>query len=181
MFKRSLLLLVSSFLAGTVSGFVEPLPLKEKAATADAIVRGVVVNVIQLAVSTSDSRGASVEKITDKNFSGPNAVAIVRVTDQLKGDFKPDHGIIFVPCGYDFDESPAELTVAKEYMLFLKSMGHNYYHPTTAYSTHRVQMGRVSTSGIDTESYFEPQASPEETLPLEEFMKQVKEALTPAK
>lgn len=148
-----------------------------KCVQADAIIRGVVIDLVLLTKRTDDSRGFSSEKNVDEDFSGPHAVAIVRVTDVLKGRSQGYSGIIFVPCGYDFDESPAELTKSKDYILFLHHMGENYFRPLDPFSMHRVQVDRVSKSGFDTESDFKDEAAKTETEPLSEFKKQIAETL----
>ncbi|RYZ91347.1 MAG: hypothetical protein EOP06_06985 [Proteobacteria bacterium] len=181
MIKSVVSLLLSGFLVIPVSGFVASLTLSEKAAEADVIARGVVVKIIQLTAQVTDSGGSNTGKNTDEGFSGPHAIAVVRVTDTLKGQLKSQQGIIFVPCGYSFDESPAELTATKEYVLFLQDMGRSYYHPTTAFSTHRVQAGRVGKSGFDYDGDFKAEKIQGDTQAIEEFVKQIKEALAAEK
>jgi hypothetical protein len=171
------IILFCVFTAQIANGFVEPMEWGAKCVRADAIIRGVVIDMILLTKRTDDSRGLSRERIVDKDFSGPHAVAIVRVTDVLKGPAENYPPIMFIPCGYDFDESPAELTRSKDYILFLHHMGANYFQPLDPFSMHRVQVDRVSKSGFDTESDFKDEAAKTETVPLSEFKNQIAETL----
>lgn len=141
----------------TSYAFVAPIDLKAKCDKSDAIVRGVVVDIVTVAKDIKDSRGSD-QKILEGEWTGPSSVAIVRVVSVLKGDIKSMDTIIFVPCGYGFDESPCELTKSKDYILFLKSMGHNYYHPVNPFSMHRVQKDMVGMGGFDWEGDFDPKS-----------------------
>lgn len=170
-------LLITAILVHPALAFVVPLEWDEKCKKADAIVRGVVIDVVPLTKQVEDSGGFTSEKNSDEDFTGPHAVALVRVTEILKGEATDLAGVIFVPCGYDFDESPAELTKTKEYALFLEKMGHNYFHPLDPFSMHRVQMGRVGNSGFDTASDFDAGKKAVESMTCEEFAKRVRRAL----
>ncbi|RYD48401.1 MAG: hypothetical protein EOP85_03625 [Verrucomicrobiaceae bacterium] len=181
MFKAIISLMLSGFLAVPVAGFVAATPFPEKVAKADVIARGVVVKIIQLTTDITDSRGPSSEEVTDKGFSGPNAIALFRVTETLKGKLEPNQSVVFVPCGYSFDESPSELTDTKEYVLFLKDLTRNYYHPTTSYSIHRVQDGRVCISGFDWDENFKPENIEKETEPVGKFIQKIKAAMVATK
>ena len=168
-------------LTGPLSAFVAPVSLGEKCSRADGIVRGVVVDIVPVTRPTEDSSGLGAEKTTDREFTGPNAIAVVRVVEVLKGSPTVIRGTILVPCGYDFDESPSELTETKDYLLFLRSMGHGYFHPLDPFSTHRIQLGRISQSGIDSDADFEGNNEGKAPLPYGEFAAQVRELLNKAK
>lgn len=173
MFRKALLLIFLCF-AGQLHGFVAPMSLPEKARGSDTIVRGVVLKIIPLSIEVSDSRGPHPGKIPSEKFAGPNCVALVRVIEAVKGKVRED--VIFVPCGYNFDESPGELTEAKEYLLFLKSMGNNYHHPLHASCTHLIENSRVSISGNDHDGDFEPDEIADKTVSYADFVKQIREA-----
>src|SRR5690606_18773702 len=68
-------------LAGPLSAFVAPVSLGEKCSRADGIVRGVVVDIVPVTRPTEDSSGLGAEKTTDREFTGPNAIAVVRVVE----------------------------------------------------------------------------------------------------
>ncbi|WAC21673.1 hypothetical protein OVA24_09775 [Luteolibacter sp. SL250] len=150
---------------------------KDKCAGADVIVRGVVVDVVQLVGKVKDSRGSELETITDGGYTGPSAVAIFRVTAVVKeGDYLTE-SVIFIPCGYNHDENPAELTKTKEYFLFLRSMGSNYFDPLNNVAMHRVQKGRVDLEGGDGDNAFGSEAGKDKTTDDEDFVKRIREAL----
>jgi hypothetical protein len=136
-----------------------------------------VVDVIPLTKGTEDSGGHRIEKNVDEDFTGPHAVAILRVTDVLKGPAENYPSVMFIPCGYDYDESPAELTKSKDYILFLRHMGGNYFSPLDPFSMHRVQVNRVAKSGLDTDSDFKKENIKTKTVQLSEFTAQIAEAL----
>ena len=159
----------------TSYAFVGPIEFKKKCEQSDAIVRGVVVDIVVVAKDIKDSRGSD-QKILEGEWTGPGSVAIVRVVSVLKGDIKSIGTIILVPCGYSFDESPCELTKSKDYILFLESMGHNYYHPIHPFGMHRVQKDMVGMSGFDWEGDFDPKAQNGKAITLEEFTKRIVDA-----
>lgn len=161
---------------GTGFAAVAPVEFKKKCNQSDVILRGVVTDIVTVANDVKDSRGSD-QKVLEGDWTGPSSVAVIRVVSILKGDTKKLNTIIFVPCGYSFDESPCELTKSKDYILFLESMGHNYYHPLESFSMHRVQKERVGMSGFDWEGEFEPNAQNAEVISLEEFTKRVMEAI----
>jgi hypothetical protein len=175
------LILVLSGIMSPLPAFVADIGFDARCNGADAIVRGVVVEMVPVTGPVADSRGHAGEKITDGGFTGPNAVAIVRVTDLLKGERDRIQGLIFVPCGYDFDESPAELTKSKEYFLFLRSMGYHYFHPLDAFSMHRVQGGRVSLSGFDWDEDFKVGADEAKSTPVEGFVEKIRKSVVEAR
>lgn len=174
---RPIILFVALLLARPAVAFVVPLGWSEKCASADAIVRGVVIDIVQLTKHAPDSRGSSIERNVDKDFAGPHAVAIVKAIEILKGDEEKLNGVFFIPCGFDFDESPAELTQTKEYVFFLRQMGYSYFHPLDPFSMHRMQRGRVGLSGFDTDSDLEEGAKSGESVSYEEFVDRVRKSL----
>ena len=170
-----LLLVVVCLTDLKVAAFVVPLELKEKCEKADLIVRAVVIDVVRLTGDPSEGR------ITSEDYYGPHSVALVRVVEVLKSGEGRREGVILVPCGHDIDESPGELTKAKDYLLFLKSMGHNYFHPVDAYSTHRISAGRVALSGLDDDSAFEADAGEVKTEAYDRYCAHIKGLLAAAK
>lgn len=161
----------------SLDAFVIPMTWEDKCIGSDAIIRGEVVELIQLPKGVESPKGSTPEKVTDAGFSGPHSVAVVRVTDVVKTNIGDLQKIIFIPCGYDFDESPAELTKAKDYILFLRSMGENYFHPMDYCSTHRVQKENVGLSGLDTDADFIEEVLEEESVKREEFVRRIIEVL----
>lgn len=155
--------------------FVGGVEFGEKCKRSDAIIRGVVVDIVTVAGTTKNSRGQE-ESILEEEWSGPRSVAIVRIVSVLKGDAKSLNTIMFIPCGYDFDESPCELTKSKDYILFLESMGHGYFHPLDPFSMHRVQKDQVGMSGFDWEGDFDPKEQNGKSIAIEEFTKRVADA-----
>lgn len=155
---------------------VEAMTLKDKSSKSDVIVRGVVVDVVTVAKQVKDSNRGD-ENILGGAWSGPSSVAIIRVVSLIKGDSKNMNTIIFVPCGYNFDESPSELTKSKDYILFLRSMGHNYYHPLGPFCMHRVKKGAVGMSGFDWEGDFDPKNKNGKSIALEDFTQRINKAL----
>ncbi|MGJ8655005.1 MAG: hypothetical protein ACSHX6_01035 [Akkermansiaceae bacterium] len=147
------------------------LAFKDKCEKSDAIVRGVVVDIIDLTPIGKASGGSG------KAFSGPHSVALVRVEGVFKGESVKEGGIIFIPCGYSFDESPCELTKSREYFLFLGSMGRNYYHPLGSYCMHLVRGGKVGMSGFDWEGEFESKSENARTVGVDEFVGKIKTGL----
>ena len=154
-----------------------PIDFNTKCKKSDAIVRGVVIDMVKVARNVEDSRGGD-EKILEGEWSGPESVAVIRVISVIKGDAKKVNTIIFVPCGYNFDESPCELTKSKEYILFLESMGRNYFHPLDPFCMHRVQKEKVGMSGFDWGGDFDPENKDAKAIKLEEFIARIKKTAT---
>jgi len=163
-------------------GFAVPLDFGMRCGTADVIVRGVVVDIVPLVARGRESKRG--EKEADDDFGGPMNVAIVRVTDVVKPGaetkIKGPAGLIYVPCGYNFDESPCELTDGKEYVLFLKAGGNNFFNAVDFMSTNRVVNGVVGMSGIDGDLDFDGTSEEKDRLPYEAFVKRVRGALDEA-
>ena len=156
--------------------FVAPIEFGEKCKRSDAVIRGVVVDIVTVAGQVKNSSGSD-EDILEGDWTGPKSLAVIRVVSVMKGNSKKINTVIFVPCGYSFDESPCELTKSKDYILFLESMGHNYYHPLGPFCMHRVQKEMVGMSGFDWEGDFDPKNKNAKTIALDEFTKRVKEGL----
>ena len=150
--------------------------LEAKSVQSDVIIRGIVLDIVTVAGEAVDSRGGT-EDVLEGDWTGPSSVAVVRVVSVLKGDSKKIPSVVFVPCGYSFDESPCELTTSKDYIFFLESMGRRYFHPLDPYCMHRVQDGLVGMSGFDWDEDFEADERPESTMTLQEFVARIEEAI----
>ena len=134
------------------------------------------IDIVQVAGKVETPKGHQ-ESIYKGDWAGPSAVAVVRVISAIKGEPRDIGSIILVPCGYDFDESPCELTKTKEYILFLESMGRNYFHPLGPFCMHRVHGGIVGMSGFDWDGDFDPKNTNRETSPVEDFIRRIKDAI----
>lgn len=92
---------------------------------------------------------------------GPRSIAVVEIHEVWKvpartafwSEESSERAVvpqrIMVPCDYSFHESPSNLTVGREYLLFLKSMTANIYHPLDPASTHVIHDGRVADFGMN--------------------------------
>ncbi|MDB2687291.1 hypothetical protein N9Y42_08770 [Mariniblastus sp.] len=133
------------------SSFFIPLTMKEKSQSADLVVVGKVVSVTRLMPD---------EPMVGDRYFGPSSVAVVQVSEAWKRRGKD--GVTFgeslknaipqfimVPCDYSFSESPSKLTENREYVMFLKELGRNYFHPLDPASMHVVSEGRVADFGMD--------------------------------
>jgi hypothetical protein len=160
--KSSIFISAIAFLASTASAAFFPLSLQEKTDKADLIVRGKVVSISRL---MPDNGYGSDELVgfddTSGSYMGPRSIAVIEVKDAWK---LPAHTLfwsddrskrkviprrIMVPCDYSFRESPSDLTEGREYVLFLRSMTANVYHPVDPSSTHVVHDGRVADFGMN--------------------------------
>jgi hypothetical protein len=56
---------------------------------------------------------------------------------------------IMIPCEYDYEAQPSNLTAGRTYIVFLQSMGRNFYHPLDPASTHVIQADRVAHFGVN--------------------------------
>ncbi|MBK1790690.1 hypothetical protein [Persicirhabdus sediminis] len=160
--------------------FVVPLKFAEKCERSDAIIRGVVLDIITVAGEVEDSSGGK-ESILEGAWTGPHSIAVIRVVSVIKDDENQVDSVIFVPCGYSYDESPCELTKSKDYILFLDSMSRNYFHPLGPFCMHRVKNELVGMSGFDWDGDFDSSNENRETVPLEEFVKRIKDDAARAK
>lgn len=174
--KLLITILAAAAMLTPCHSMVAPIEFEEKCNRSDAIIRGVVLNIVTVAQKTKSSSGHE-GSLLEGGFTGPSSVAVIRVVKVLKGDSEKVGPIIFVPCGYSFDESPCELTQSKDYILFLKSMGHNYFHPLGPFCMHRVQKEVVGMSGFDWEGDFNLKSKNREIASIEEFLKLIKKAV----
>ena len=133
-----------------------PLTIDEKSLGSDLIVVGKVVSVNHLIPEDIDAGF----KKTDPRYFGPRSVAVVEVIEAWKQpentrsftldpvkSFVPKY--IMVPCNYSFAESPSDLTDRTTYVMFLKQLGNNIFHPLDPASTHVVSNGRVANFGMN--------------------------------
>ena len=147
---KSVTLLISAATL-VASSFFIPLTMKEKSQSADLVVVGKVVSVTRLMPD---------EPMEGETYFGPNSVAVVEVSEAWKRREK--NGVrfgvslknaipklIMVPCDYSFHESPSELTENRKYVMFLRELGRNYFHPLDPASMHVVSDGRVANFGMN--------------------------------
>lgn len=79
---------------------------------------------------------------------------------------------IMVPCDYHFSESLSDLTAKVDYVLFLESLGGNFYHPVDPGSTHVVYEQRVRTFGMN-HPVRDEEKFKMDSIPLEEFKSRI--------
>jgi hypothetical protein len=149
-------------LASTVSASFIPLTLDEKTTKADLIIIGKVVSVSKLL----PDNGFGNDEVsgfdgTKGSYMGPRSIAVVEVIDAWKLPFHTSFSrddrtkrnvvprLIMVPCDYSFHESPSELTKGRNYVLFLRAMSANMYHPIDPASTHVIYDDRVADFGMN--------------------------------
>jgi len=155
---KFLVSLIGLFLAGNcVNAAFLPLTLQEKSEKADLIVVGKAVSVTRLLPNETDG---SVEA-QDADYYGPAGVAVIHVTEvwkRPKADMRsftlePFKSVvpkyIMVPCDYSFSESPSDISTDVTYVLFLRQIGDNFFHPLDPASTHVVSKGRVANFGMN--------------------------------
>lgn len=173
--------------ASSASAFFIPLTLKEKTRKADLIVKGKVVSISRL----MPDNGFGFDELvgfdgTSGSYMGPRSIAVIEVIDTWKlpartafwNDDRTKRNVIprriMVPCDYSFHESPSDLTEGRSYVLFLRSMSANIYHPLDPSSTHVVHDGRVADFGMNHPPNMRYQMPGKElfrdrSTPLEEF------------
>ena len=149
------------------------LSMEDKCQKSNLIIQGSVLRIIDLSYADDKSNDLKL----NQDYAGPNSVALVRVQKVVKGDKKYMGTVIFVPCGYNFDASPSELSNSIKYVLFLKEMGHNYYHPTGSYCMHRILKDRIGLSGFDWEGEFSSKSKNAKTSLLNQFIQNLEKIL----
>ena len=181
--------------SSSASAFFIPLTLEAKTQKADLIARGKVVSISRL---MPDNGFGSDEVVgfdgTNGSYMGPRSIAVIEVTDVWKlpprttfwsdDNTKPNviPRRIMVPCDYSFHELPSELTEGHCYVLFLRTMTANMYHPLDPASTHVVHDGRVAEFGMNHPSSMKSPLPGKESFhdrstPLEEFKSRVRAIL----
>lgn len=178
-------LLLLSISINDISAMQQASSIEDKCKNSDVIIKCAVLSIQSLPVPKSSNvepEGPSSEpnfKLQDSRFLGPNAVALVRVDEVLKGDEKLKGKEIYVPFGYVKTVSPSELTKSEKYVLFLESMGHNFYHPLDPFSMHRISKDNkfVGLSGLDWEGDFDPAIVIGEITNLDGFLRRVEKAV----
>src|SRR5690606_8876523 len=160
---------VALFLVNEVSAFTSGMTLERKSVESGLIIQGKVVSVIDLSVQgvVLETKESMKSEVLSKEFSGPTAVALVYVEKVVKGDLKFLGTVVYVPCGYSFDESPSELTKSVRYVLFLEAMGRNFFHPLGPYCIHRIFEEKVGLSGFDWKGDFDADAKNGASMSLE--------------
>jgi len=161
----SLILVMRSY------AFAPKMSFDDKCQKSDMIVQGEVVNVTNLFPNGSRPNEGG-DKDNEKYF-GPKSVAVFRVQKVIKGDSKYLNRLILIPCQYDSDISPSELTKSKNYVLFLEQMGRGYFHPLAPSCTHRVLNNRVGLSGLDWDGDFDSEIINGENISLPEFIEDI--------
>lgn len=161
-----------------------PMQSKERASKSVLIIKGTVKKV-EVLFDAKPTKGVGQ---IDGHYFGPSSVAVVDIEEIWK---LPDNGTCFVPnqpkehtlpmqvlvpCDYTYEESPADLTAGRTYVLFLEQMGSNFYHPTDKASTHVVHDGRVAKFGMNLQP---GQDFSTESIPLAEFREQIRAHLVP--
>lgn len=150
-------------LAPTVDAAFTPFTLAQKAERADLILRGKVVLITRLTPDTGLFGSDDLVGFdgTSGRYVGPRSVAVIVVLEVLKmpegtafrGNVLRKRTVlprrIMVPCDYSSSESPSDLTVDRSYVLFLRDMSANMYHPLDPSSTHVVHDGRVADFGMN--------------------------------
>jgi hypothetical protein len=182
------LLIISLALVGAASAvlaFFEPLSLDDRVVRSDLIAKVFVRSVTRI-ITENPNEGA----YSEGNYLGPVSIAAVEIQEVWKlplteSLFGPDQGAkralprtIMVPCDYTCDESPSSLQAGQHYVVFLKALGANVYHPVDPASTHRIKDQLVSTFGIDAEPRA---ASGDEMVEVGEFRKSVVALVPPAR
>lgn len=119
----------------SASAFVGSVPFKEQIQRADAVARIVVVQIAKLDYATEE----------DWTFTG---MAKCRIVTDYTGAFENSE-LIYIPCDYNFDESPSPLEVGKDYIVNLELMKRGRMaHPVSHDAAHEVSKRKL----IDPES-----------------------------
>ena len=159
-----------------VSAFFIPLSFDQKCYDSDLIVHGAVIDIVS--VTVPEEKAKKIEGLIVKEpYGGPNSVALVQVKRVVKGGARLLNRVVLVPCGYDFNESPSELTKGKEYVLFLEKMGHGFFHPLDPQCTHRVIKEQVAISGFDHDIPLDPERRDPSHVRMNLFIEQITESL----
>ena len=148
--------------------------LEDKCEKSDLIVQGLVLEIIDLYDFTDKSKKT---RFTDRKFGGPYSLALVRVKNVLKGEQTLKDKVIYIPCEYNFDESPCELTKSVEYILFMDGMDRNFYQPLDSFCIHRILDNKIGLSGFDWAGEFTSESNNAKTLLLSQFIQNVKKIL----
>jgi hypothetical protein len=74
------------------------------------------------------------------------ALARCKIVSVMKGSEKAVETFVFIPCGYEFDESPCDIEQGKSYVVFLETMGNfsSFGHPLSAFCCHPVVDGKAN-------------------------------------
>lgn len=164
--------------------------LENKCFESDIIIRCSVISIRELPSQKNKEKKPShiesaVSKQAEKGPIGPKSVAMVLIEEVVKGDPNFKGKYIYIPCGYESNISPSELTKSKKYVLFLKRMGHNFYYPVHHTSIHRISENNelLGLSGVDWEGDFEThlvngeKVILGESVQLDKFLEEVRELL----
>lgn len=155
-----------------IFAFAAGMGFEDKCKNSELIIQCKVLDIISLSPGGLQL-GKGNELKSNKNYAGPNSVALVHVQQIFKGNRKLLNTVIFIPCGYKFDESPCELSKSIKYVLFLEMMGRNFYHPLDPYCMHRISMDKVGLSGFDWEGDFDPKSKNGRNMPISEFIEKI--------
>jgi hypothetical protein len=160
------------------AAFFRPMTLHEKAEKADLIIVGTVLSIREV-MPTNDFGYYVTDDET--SYMGPTSIGVVEVSEVWKQkdgvtrffrsgvkNTAPRH--IMVPCDYKFHEEPSDLTKDRKYVMFLRNLGANLYHPLDPASTHVVEGDQVAKFGMNHSHSLSPKI---ETDQIESFKKSV--------
>lgn len=174
--KLIYILIVTNFSLLELLAFAPSMSLEDKCKKSDIIIKGAVMKIVELSVPDDKVKRTNPNK-PEPYSTGPNSVAIVYIETVLKGDRKLQGSLIFVPCDYGVDVSPCELSESIKYVLFLESMGRNYYHPLGPYCMHRIHGAKIGLSGFDWMGDFDNKSANGKNAMLSEFVRKINSIL----
>lgn len=120
--------------------FVVPLTFDQKCRDADAILEITVEKIEKVA-------------LTEGMTWQFKALARCKVASSFKGDEDWAGKLVFIPCDYQFDESPCDIEQGKRYVVFLETMGNfsKFGHPLSASCCHEIIGGKAHTGIVGSE------------------------------
>ncbi|MGJ8635155.1 MAG: hypothetical protein ACSHX7_14660 [Luteolibacter sp.] len=174
--KTAIFIFTILALALDLSAFTGSKTLERKTAESSTIIQGKVVGIVRLSVPEISVDSPESEILVKKSF-GPAAVALVYVEKVIKGNPNFLRTIVYMPCDYNLNESPSEVTESVRYVLFLEALGKNFFHPLDSYSTHRIFEDKIGLSGFDWKGDFDPDSKNGKNMSLEKFLSDVNDLL----
>lgn len=138
--KATLLTAVALALADFSHAFVVPLSFDQKCRDSDAI----------LVITVEKVETVTLTEGMPWQFKG---LARCKVKSSFKGDEDWVGKHIFIPCDYEFDESPCDIDQGKSYVVFLETMGNfsKFGHPLGAACCHEIVAGKAHTGIVGSE------------------------------
>ena len=121
-------------LASFSHALVAPLTFAQKCRNSDAILKITVEKIEKI-------------ELTEGMSWQFKALARCKVTASFKGDDNWEEQFVFIPCDYQFDESPCDIEPGKRYVVFLETMGNfsKFGHPLSASCCHEIVDGKAHT------------------------------------